>query len=125
MPGCLTSTTVNITPFVDTSRGLHFFSLLCLPGFVCEKHEIRGGADLRPHYVSSNVDLTVFVVINAYLCSASAVIFLAPISAFDQVCWSLRMVRSANALLATVLGRRSTHKSYSRLSTALYFHVLE
>jgi guanine nucleotide-binding protein subunit alpha len=32
----------------------------------------------------SNVHLTVFVVIDAYLCSASAVIFLAPISAFDQ-----------------------------------------
>jgi hypothetical protein len=37
--------------------------------------------------------LTVFVVIDAYLCSASAVIFLAPISAFDQVSQSLRMVR--------------------------------
>jgi len=48
------------------------------------KREIWGGA---------NTHLTVFVVIDAYLCSASAVIFLAPISAFDQVSHSLRMIR--------------------------------
>jgi hypothetical protein len=33
----------------------------------------------------SNVHLTIFVVIDAYRCSATAIIFLAPISAFDQV----------------------------------------
>ena len=33
----------------------------------------------------SDVHLTVFVVIDAYLCLATAIIFLAPISAFDQV----------------------------------------
>ena len=94
MPGCLTSTTVNITPFVNTLRRLHFFALMCLPGFVCVRST---GSGVGPIYAlimfHSNVHLAVFVVIDAYLCSASAVIFLAPISAFDQVSQSLLMVR--------------------------------
>jgi hypothetical protein len=42
MPGCLTSTTVNITPFVNTLRRLHFISLLCLPEFVCVRSTRSG-----------------------------------------------------------------------------------
>jgi G-protein alpha subunit len=55
MPGCLTSTTVNIIPFVNALRRIHFFPLLCLPRVcLCKKHEIRGRPIyIRPHYVSS------------------------------------------------------------------------
>jgi energy-converting hydrogenase Eha subunit B len=93
MPGCLTSTTVNIPPFVNTLRRLQFFSLLVFLGMSVYEVRDPGGAGLLPPLCfTSNVHLTVFVMIDAYLCSASAVIFLAPISAFDQVSQSMRMV---------------------------------
>ena len=76
---------VNITPFVNTLRRLHFF-------------RVRSTDPGRGRFITlimfhCIVHLTVFVVIDAYLCSATAVIFLAPISAFDQVSQTLRMVQ--------------------------------
>ena len=61
----------------------------------------------------------IFLLTNALLRTATAIIFLAPISAFDQVStrgqrlniWSL-LDSDANVLPLIVFGRRSAHKSH-------------
>jgi hypothetical protein len=85
MPGCLTSRTVGINsvPSRLTSEGFdRFFSFRIYHG----RHRGDGVGPICTlitiHH--SNAHLSIFVVTNIHLCSATAIIFLAPISAFDQ-----------------------------------------
>jgi len=88
MPGCLTSRTVNITGRFSTNTSLFVSHSYPSPlSRLFEAQGPRSGADLNPYHdpLHVHVSQAIFILTDAYLRSATAIIFLAPISAFDQV----------------------------------------